>query len=216
MRESHRKSFLLSLLVLLAVCLGPACERPELTGVDFEKIDTSRDPEQIPVTSEEPVVITVKKGSFKMTPKAAYKLSGLVVSRESYSDGWESTVSPLDLAIVWGKLAEPDYDKYFSYRQGSRWYFYKTKTGGPFDTTYVTTHSGNNHIIPANENVSKAVRSIRKEDRVVLEGFLVNLKGTYKGKEVLWNTSLSRADTGNGSCEVFYVTKARIESKVYE
>jgi hypothetical protein len=31
-----------------------------------------------------------------------------------------------------------------------------------------------------------------------------------------WNTSLSRSDTGDGACEVFYVDKVRIADREYE
>jgi len=94
------KLSLLCVSLFLVACLLPACDRPRQTGVDFDKIDTSRNPEQGPVSSNEAAVVTVNNGSLTLTPKAKYKLSGRVVSRESYSDGWESTVSPLDLAIV--------------------------------------------------------------------------------------------------------------------
>lgn len=204
------------MLLGVALCLITACDRPRITGVDSEKMDMSRDPEQTPVTSNDPIVITVKNGSFTLTPKARYCLSGVVASRESYSDGWESIISPLDLAIVWGKLSESGCDKYIFYSQSSRWYFFKTKAGSPFDTTYIYTHSSNNHIVPANKNVSSAVKGIRKKDSVALEGLLVNVTGTYKGKVVVWNSSLSRTDAGNGSCELFYVTKVRIDTHVYE
>ena len=210
------KLSLLSISLLFIVCVSPACDRPKQTGVDFDKIDTSGDPEQGAVSSNDPPALTVNSGSFTLTPKAKYKISGRVVSRESYSEGWESDISPVDIAIVWGKLAEPHYDKYISYSQSGRWYFFKTKTECPLDTTYVTTHSANNHIVPVNENVGRAVKLVKKKDAVVLEGYLVNIQGSYKGRGVAWNTSLSRTDTGNGSCELFYVTRVRIESKVYE
>jgi hypothetical protein len=147
---------------------------------------------------------------------AEYQLAGKVVSKETYSYGWESEISPLDLAIAWGSLAEPEHEKYISFSQRNRWYFYEYKPGSPFDHSYIISHSSNNHIIPATENISHALRTIRKNDKVVLEGFLVNVKGTYKGGEVYWNTSFTRKDTGNGSCELIYVTKARIGSDVYE
>ena len=210
------KPFLRCVLLVITFCLFSACDRPHLTGVGFEKIDTSRDPEQTPVTTNDPIVITFKNGSFTLIPKATYRLSRVVVGRESYSGGWEAIISPVDLAIVWGKLAEPYSDKYVSYSQSNRWYFFKTKADSPLDTSYVSTHSGNNHIVPVNENVARAVNAVRKKDKVILEGFLVNMTGTYRGKVVMWNSSLSRADTGNGSCEIFYVTKARIDSRVYE
>ncbi len=138
------------------------------------------------------------------------------MSRKTYSFGWDGEISPLDLAVVWGKLAEPEYHRFMSYRQSGRWYFYKYKSGFPLDDHYIISHSSNNHIIPANKNVKRAVMTIGEGDKVVLEGFLVNLKGDYKGRAVTWNSSTTRVDTGNGSCEVFYVYKVRIKDMVYE
>jgi hypothetical protein len=187
-----------------------------MTGLDTDEIDTSRDPIQTSYKSDGPIIREIKNGHFTITPVEEYKISGVVVSKETYSSGWDGEISPVDLAVVWGKLAEPEYDRYVTYSQSNRWYFYKYKQESPFDSSYIVSHSANNHIIPANENIHEAVKTIGRKDKVVLEGFLVNIKGTYKGQPVTWNTSLSRKDTGNGSCELFYVTKVRIDTKVYE
>jgi hypothetical protein len=187
-----------------------------MTGLETDEIDTSQDPIQTSYKSDEPILREIKNGLFMITPVAEYKISGMVVSKESYSSGWDGGISPVDLAIVWGKLAEPDYERYITYSQGNRWYFYQYKPGSPFDNSLVISHSANNHIIPANENIHEAVRTIGKKDKVVLEGFLVNIKGTYKGQRVTWNTSLSRTDIDSGSCELFYVSKVRIGAKIYE
>ena len=90
------------------------------------------------------------------------------------------------------------------------------RPGPPFDRTYIARHSSNNHIIPATENVLKAVRSVGKRQKIVLEGLLVNLQGSYKGQRVWWSTSLTRDDSGDHSCELFYVTKVRIDNNVYQ
>jgi hypothetical protein len=187
-----------------------------MTGLDTDEIDNSRDPIQTPYKSDEPIIREVKNGHFTITPVAEYKISGVVVSKETYSSEWEGKVSPVDLAIVWGKLAEPEYDRYITYSQSNRWYFYKYKQGSPFDNSYIISHSANNHIIPANENIRRAVKTIGRKDKIVLEGFLVNIKGSYKEQTVIWNTSLSRTDTGHSSCELFYVSKVKIDTKVYE
>ena len=187
-----RKTFLLFILIFLILCFSFSCEGPQLTGVEFEKIDTSQDPIQKPINSPEPMIIEFKNSHFTLTPTAEYKLSGMVVGKKTYSEDWEGKISPLDLTIVWGKLAEPDFDRYITYSQGNRWYFYQYKPGSPFDNSFVISHSANNHIIPANENIHEAIKTIRKKEKVVLEGVLVNIKGTYKGESVIWNTSLSR------------------------
>jgi hypothetical protein len=211
-----RKLFLGIVVSIFLIFFLSGCEKPHLSGTETEEIDISRDPLQTPHTSSEPMIKEIKNGHLTLTPVAEYRVSGVVVSRKAYDDGWESQISPVDLAIVWGKLAEPAYDKYIEYWQNNRWYFFRYKGGSPFDHSFVVTHSGNHHTIPATYNVRKALESIQKNDKVILEGYLVNVKGTYRGKAVFWNTSLSRNDTGNGSCEVFYVSKVRIDTEFYE
>jgi len=203
------------ILIILFVCSLPGCDRPTLTGVDLDKIDTSQDPIQRSCTSDEPIIKECKSGRFTMTPLAEYQISGVVVSKETYSSDWDGDISPVDLAIVWGKLAEPQKRKYITYSQGSRWYHYRWKEGAPVDPSYIISHSSNNHIIPANINIYRAIKTIKRKDRVVLKGFLVNLRGTVKDQTVARNTSLSRTDTGSGSCGILYVSHVRMETKVY-
>ena len=215
-RRAVRFSYPLLILTSLFLCFLSGCGRPTPTGIDLDKIDTSQGPFQKPYTSDEPIIREFKSSRFTMIPLAEYKISGVVVSTEAYSSDWEGEISPVDLAIVWGKLTEPETGRYITYSQGSRWYHYNWKEGSPVDNSYIISHSSNNHIIPANENICRAVKTIRRKDRIVLKGFLANLRGTHNGQPVSWNTSLSRTDTGNGSCELFYVSYIRIETKVYE
>ena len=63
---------------------------------------------QIPRASLEPIIKEFKNGRFTIKPVAEYKLSGMVVGKKSYSDDWDGKISPVDLAVVWGKLAEPE------------------------------------------------------------------------------------------------------------
>jgi hypothetical protein len=203
-------------LIFFLCLLISGCNRPQITGVEFDEIDTSREPLQITVTSQEPIILEGKNTELKITPVATYKIAALVVGTESYSYGWSAKISPVDLALAWGKLAEPELKKYISYSLSNRWVSFKLKEGSPCDVAYVICHASNNHIIPATRNVWYAVKTIREKKKVVLEGFLVSVSGTCGGKTVWWNTSLSRIDSGDGSCELFYVTKARIGNRVYE
>jgi hypothetical protein len=49
-----------------------------------------------------------------------------------------------------------------------------------------------------------------------MEGYLVNINGMVGNGTVRWNSSLTRNDTGDGACEVFYVKRAVLDGKVYE
>ena len=106
---------------------------------------------------------------------ASYKIAALVVGKESYSYGWNAKISPIDLALAWGKLADPESQKYVSYSQSNRWVSFKMKEGSPFDVAYVISHASNHHIIPATRNIWYAVKTIKEKKKVVLEGFLVNV-----------------------------------------
>ena len=71
----------------------------------------------------------------------------------------------------------------------------------------VNRHSANNHLIPADGEIKKEISKIRKGDIVEITGYLVSLKATNpEGETYDWNSSLTRTDTGNGACELIYVT----------
>jgi len=205
----------LSILCIMIVLLY-GCSKPEQTAIEHGEIDTSQDPIQISTNQEDIIILEIEDGVFELTPMARYKASVMVMSKESYSYGWMGKVVPIDLALAWGKLTDPQYDKYIDYSQSDRWYFFEYDPESPLDGGYIGRHSANNHIIPATENILKALKSVKKKQKIVLEGFLVYLRGTYKGEEVFWNSSLTREDHGDSSCELFYVERVRIGDYVYE
>ena len=201
------------MFLLLAI----GCDRPRISSEEFNEIDVSQEPEQNQFKSKKSIILKIAGDSeFTINPVAEYKIAAILVGKKCYRDNWRGKVAPVDLVLVWGKLAEPESDKYISYSQHDRWYFYENKAGSPFNSSYVIAHSANNHIIPADENILKAVKTIEEKEKVFLEGFLVNVKSRRKGENFWWNSSLRRTDTGDGSCEVFYVKKVRIGTKVYE
>jgi hypothetical protein len=132
-----------------------------MTGLDTDEIDTSRDPIQTSAKSDEPIIKEIKDGHFTITPVAEYKISGVVVSKKTYSSDWDGKISPVDLAIVWGKLAEPWHDRYITFWHGFRWYNYKWKEGSPFEASYIITHSSNNHIIP--EKTARIIKRCKRK-----------------------------------------------------
>lgn len=108
-------------------------------GAAFENldtdIDTSYDPLQVSYKGET-IIRKFGNEEFSITPVAKYEISAMVGSMKLYHDD-EAKLIPVDLALVWGKLAEPEYDKHVSYSQNDRWYFYKLDAESPFDYNFV-------------------------------------------------------------------------------
>jgi len=210
------KSIAYLLCLCIVISLVGGCSKPEPTAAAHGEIDTLQDPIQVPANPEDIITLEIENGVFELKPKAKYKASVMVMSKKSYSHGWTGKIAPIDLVLAWGKLTEPRYDKHINYRQSDRWYYFQYDSESPLTGGYIGDHSANNHIIPATENVHKALKSIRKKQKVVLEGYLVFLEGTYKGGKVFWNSSLTRKDHGANACELFFVDKVKIGNNVYQ
>ena len=144
---------------------------------------------------------------FTMTNLSVLDGEFRVLSRENYSVGREAEISPVDFALGWGKMAEPEIYKQLSIRQGNRWYYWRYENTPPIDVREIETHSANMHIIPANKEIAKQIAKVDQDDLIYLKGQLVEVRSQDGWT---WWSSLSREDTGNGACELFLIEGIRI------
>jgi hypothetical protein len=49
-----------------------------------------------------------------------------------------------------------------------------------------------------------------------LSGELIRIEGHQGGEIVTWRSSLSREDSGDGSCELLYLRRLRVNGKVFD
>ncbi len=146
----------------------------------------------------------------------AYDIEALVVhTKNYYGNDIGAKLAPRDLALAWGTVAQYNSTIDFHWSQHGRWYFWKVNTYEELapvgTTTDVNIQSSNNHLIPANSSVKKSIKKIRTGDHVRLKGYLVSITATdSSGNPYYWNSSTSRTDTGDGACEVMYVTEVSI------
>jgi hypothetical protein len=150
----------------------------------------------------------VLKDGYRLTLRAAFELRARVLSIENYKWGNEADLAPVDLALGWGVMSDQAVLNRISITQGSRWYFTRYELPAPIPDREIISNSSNMHMIPANPWVLKKLNEIRKGNVVQIKGFLVDVdaeSGFY------WRTSLRRDDTGNGSCEIFYVENLFLE-----
>ena len=149
---------------------------------------------------------TWQKGEFNIKALAGYQIKARVLSRNDFSIGRESELSPLDLALGWGPMSDQDIIDKIDIIQSNRWYHWETESH-PIPFNEISLNSANVHIIPANETIENKLDDVYKGSLVFFKGYLVEV--TSKGGWH-WKSSLRRDDTAGGSCELFWVEEIEI------
>jgi hypothetical protein len=198
------------LALLAAVAIGYyAFSRPYASGRG-DPIDWSGDP--IQASTDRPLFqIATRKGNVTLDPRASFDASAVVAGDEHYRFDDGAFLVPVDLVMTWGKLPEEPFKSKVSYGQVTRYYFWRTKAT-ELDLHYIKSHSANMHMIPADDNVRRALLSVGSGDRVRVHGLLVNAN---RDDGFYWKSSLTREDEGPGACELVWVEEIQIGRHVY-
>lgn len=161
------------------------------------------DPVQQPVAETEFV-----KGDYLLRQRARFDIRARVLSRRDYSLDVGAELAPIDLALGWGPMSDQSLLDQMEISQSSRWYRLRWDGPLPVSDQVVMGHSGNMHLIPANDAVLDQLKDVREGQVVRLWGYLVDAS---RPDGFTWTTSLSRDDVGGGSCELFYVEAVVLE-----
>ena len=143
----------------------------------------------------------LQRGDVTLTTRAQLDLTARVLSRSDYHWDEGATLAPVDLALGWGRMSDNAVLASIQISQSARFYHWHVRAL-PIPRREIETSSANMHLIPANSVVGRAIKRVRPGQVVHLQGFLVDARradGWY------WNTSMTRADTGAGACELIYV-----------
>jgi len=158
------------------------------------------------IASQQPVQNSTNSSNFKLngytiTPLESFEIEARVLSTEHYSFDREADLAPVDLALGWGKMSDEAILKDIKISQSNRFYFWHVNEF-PIPRREIETNSANMHMIPADSIIEKVLEGIKAGQRVKLSGYLVQVDSSDGWH---WKSSLSREDTGNGSCELVYV-----------
>jgi hypothetical protein len=141
-------------------------------------------------------------GRWRLTPRARYDITARILAREDYHFDALSDLIPEDLALGWGPMSDNRVLQAFEITQGARFYSWRPKQTLPVPRQAVIEHSANTHVIPADALVARQLKRLRVGQVVHLTGYLVN---GVRDDGAYINTSLTRSDSGPGSCEVMLV-----------
>ena len=124
-----------------------------------------------------------------------------ILGSKTYSEDEQAKFSPIDYAVSWGVFAEPEIARHITVNQYDRYLNWKIDRL-PVPAEQAMQMVSNMHIIPANPEIAKQIKHVKRGDLVRLKGDLVEIKD----KDLVWTSSLTPTDTGDGACEVFRVS----------
>jgi hypothetical protein len=145
---------------------------------------------------------------FTIEPVAGYEIRAKVLSIERYYLGREAELSPVDFALGWGPMSDDAVISQLNISQGNRWYQYRWPNQPPIAPDLIAQSSANTHLVPANDDIKAKLLRVKKGEIVQLKGFLINVKHEDGW---MWRSSLTRDDTGGGSCELMWVVDVVVE-----
>jgi hypothetical protein len=203
-------------------------------GKPADRVVWARDPLQTDPDLD-PFEVTTKEGPVRVVPRAGYALDGVLVSHRENLDAF-SYLIPIDACFVWGLYADAKERSDVSFANHGRVCYFEWHSD--VDGNYLKTHLSNNHLVPANDNLRRAIFWMGDGDEVRLEGYLVDLEipvprdrigevarqlangdlgnVEQKSETFTWRTSMSRNDEGMGACETIWVTAVQIGKKRYQ
>lgn len=144
---------------------------------------------------------------YTITALAGYKIKARVLSRNNFSVGKESDLSPFDLALGWGPMSDQSIIEKLDISQSNRWYRWKASNPPPISTSEIIRNSANVHIVPKDYLVEDKFDKVYKGSLIEMNGYLVKITAEDGWR---WISSLKRDDTGGGSCELFFVEDVTI------
>ena len=142
-----------------------------------------------------------EKNGFQIALLASFDIRARVIAVESYRFDRGAALSPVDLALGWGPMSNGDILKQINFSQGGRFYRWWAQKF-PVPRTVIESHSANMHMIPADDDIERRLKSTRAGNLVHIKGYLVEATGKEGFR---WKSSLSRSDTGAGACELIWV-----------
>lgn len=140
---------------------------------------------------------------YEIASLESLRISGRVLSVRTYNNGREAELSPLDIALGWGAMAEPANINQLVLSQRNRWLYWKAQSL-PVPRAELVSSMANIHIIPADAAVGAQLAELPVGASIELHGDLVEARGEDGWK---WRSSLSRSDTGAKSCELLLLRK---------
>ncbi len=161
------------------------------------------------VAPDEPVQVNLddpprfEAKGYTFIKRAKYAITARLLRKEIYRLDGGAGLAPVDLGVGWGPLSDSALLDQLEFSQMGRFFYWQPrKADFPLPTAVLVSHMAQMHVTPATKDLEARLKKLRPGQIVTASGYLVDVLGPGG---FAWNTSLSRTDTGNGACELFWV-----------
>jgi hypothetical protein len=135
--------------------------------------------------------------------RAKYDITARLLRKEIYHIDGGAGLAPVDLGVGWGPLSDSAMIDQLEFSQMGRFFYWQPrKADFPLPAATLISHMAQMHMIPATKDIESRLKKLRPGQIVTASGYLVDIRSPTG---FTWNTSLSRTDTGDGACELFWV-----------
>ncbi len=123
-----------------------------------------------------------------------------ILGSKVYNDDAQAKFSPIDYAVTRGLFTEPEIARQISINQYDRFLNWKMAKP-PIAPKLATELVSNMHIIPANPEIAKVIKQVKRGDLVRIQGELVQVNA----KDLVWKSALDWEGIGDGACKLIRV-----------
>jgi hypothetical protein len=189
-----------ALVLIVSVALGVrACQREQRIVAP----PVMAEPVQVNLAT--PQVFEFK--GHQLTAVADFEVQARLLSAEAYRWDAGAKLAPIDFALSWNRMSDEQVLKQLTINQGVRFFTYRWENAPPIPPEEIIRSASNMHLIPATKQIERQLFDVQKGSRVRLRGQLVDVRGP---NGFTWNSSRTRDDTGNGACELVFVTGVEV------
>lgn len=145
---------------------------------------------------------------YRIIPLATFHIRARVLGKERYRMDRGAELASYDLALGWQAMSDSALLDKIEVSQSNRWYYLSWAEAIPLHKLDVFYQSANMHLVPATRAVWRAISNAAPGNIIVMDGYLIRAEGD---EDWHWQSSLSRGDTGDHSCELVWVEKFTVE-----
>ncbi len=208
--DTTERDYIIFKIIVAVFILNFIWNKISFDNTVLRNVDMKPFVEPVQENLAEPKVVqqNFKDGHAFITLVAKYKIYGRVYDKHYIPSKLPlASIVPYDVTIGWGGLHSKDVFKTIHTIMSGRVVYWRFNSNCPFNEKEINSMMSNNHLIPANKNVRRGIRKLKKKDVVYIEGYLANVAIHKPHIVERSTTSLTRDDTGLGACEMIYVTR---------